>query len=181
MRRWLAVPTDPIVTVTLIVVAIATNTVEDTTSTESTTSTEVTTSTASTVIEPSSSAVQVVASVDASFCLELCVSSFVVVRAPRIQLAILPFMSSVDGALLGTISFGSSSLFYVLLMFLVAIVFVGLLLTFGTLPVGFHLVSGYPFLDLLQGAFMDVMCLFEAVSTAFGKGVEEDIPYILPG
>ena len=90
-------------------------------------------------------------------------------------------MSSVDGALLGTISFGSGSLFTVLFVFLVAIVVVGLLLTIGTFPVGFHLVSSYPFLDILQGAFLDVMCLFGAVSPAFWKCVEEDVPYILPG
>ena len=108
-------------------------------------------------------------------------SSFVVVSASRIQLAIFPCMSSVDGALLGTISFGSGSLFTVLFVFLVAIVVVGLLLTIGTFPVGFHLVSIHPFLDLLQGAFLDVMCLFEAVSPAFRKGVEEYVPYILLG
>ena len=150
LRRWLAVPT------TFIVVAVATTTAE------ATTSAEATISTASTVIEPLASAVQVVASVDTSFCLKLCVSSFVVVSAPRIQLAILPCMSSVDGALLGTISFGSVSFFPLIFMFLVATVVVGLILTLGTFPVGFHIVSSHPFLDILQGAFLDVMCLFEA-------------------
>ena len=169
MRRWLAVPTAPIVTATLIVVAVATTTAE------------ATTSTASTVIEPLASAVQVVASLDTSFCLEFCVSSFVVVSAPRIQIAILPCMSSVDGALLGNISFGYRSFLSVIFLFLVAIIVVGLLLTLGTFPVGFHLVSSYPFLDILQGAFLYVMCLFGAVSPAFWKCVEEDVPYILPG
>ena len=62
-------PKEPIVTATFIVVAVAATTAE------------ATNSTASTVVEPSASAVQVVASVDASFCLEFCVSSFVVVSA----------------------------------------------------------------------------------------------------
>ena len=86
-----------------------------------------------------------------------------------------------DGAILGTIYFESRSLFSVLLVFLVAIVVVGLLLTLGTFPVGFLLVSRHPFLDLLQSAFLDVMCLFEAFSPDFEKGVKEDVPYLLPG
>ena len=90
-------------------------------------------------------------------------------------------MSSVGGALLGTISFGSGSLFSVIFVFLVATIVVGLLLTLGTFPVGFHLGSIHPFLDILQGEFLDVMCIFEAVSTDFGKGVEEDVTYLLPG
>ena len=65
------------------------------------------------------------------------------------QLAILPCMSSVDGALLGTRSFGAGSLFSVLFMFLVTIVVVGLLLTLGSFPFGFHLGSSHPFLDIL--------------------------------
>ena len=72
-------------------------------------------------------------------------------------------------------------MFSVLFMFLVAIVLVGLLPTLGTFSVGFHLVSSHPFLDVLQGTFLDVMCLFEAVLSASGKGVEEDVPYLLPG
>ena len=86
-----------------------------------------------------------------------------------------------DGELLGTIYFGSGSLFSVLFLFLVATFVVGLLLTLGTFPVGFHLGISHPFLDLPQGAFLDVMSLFEASSPAFSKGVEEDVPYILPG
>ena len=77
-------------------------------------------------------------------------------------------MSSVDGALLGTRYLGAVSLISVIFMFLVATIVVGLLLTLGTFPVGFLLGSSYPFLDLLQGAFLDVMCLFEAVSPALG-------------
>ena len=169
MRPWLAVPTAPIVTATSIVFAIDATTAE------------ATTSTASTVVEPSASAVQVVAPVEASFRLEFCVSSFIVVSAPRIQLTILPCMSSVDGALFGTRSLGAGSLIYVLFVFLVANFVVCLLLTLGTFPVGFHLGISHPFLDLPQGAFLDVMSLFEASSPAFSKGVEEDVPYILPG
>ena len=169
MRWWLAVPTAPNVTATFIVVAV------------SATTAEATTSTASTVIEPLASAVQVVASVDASFCLEFCVRYFVVVSAPRVQIAILPCMLSVDGALLGTRSFGSGFLFSVLFVFLVAAVVVGLLLTLGTFPVGFNLGSSHPFRDILQGAFLDFMCLFEAVFPDLGKGVEDFFPYLLPG
>ena len=90
-------------------------------------------------------------------------------------------MSSVDGALLGTRSLGAGSLLSVIFVFLVATTVVDLLLTLGNFPVGFHLVSIHPFLDLLQGAFLDVMCLFESVSPAFRKGVEEYVPYILLG
>ena len=66
-------------------------------------------------------------------------------------------------------------------MFLVATVVFGLLLMLGTFPVGFLIGSSHPLLDLLQGAFLDVMCLFEAISPDFGKGVEEDDTYLLPG
>ena len=90
-------------------------------------------------------------------------------------------MSSVDGALLGTRSLGASSLLSVIFVFLVATTVVDLLLTLGNFPVGFHLGSSHPFLDLLQGVFLDVMCLFEAVLPDFGKGVEEDVTYLLPG
>ena len=76
--RWLAVPTVPIVAATFVVVDVAATTAE------------ATTYTASTVVEPSASAVQFVALVDDSFHIEFCVSSSVVVNAPRIQLAILP-------------------------------------------------------------------------------------------
>ena len=169
MRLWLAAPAAPIVTATSIVVAIAATTAE------------ATNSAASTVVEPSDSAVQVVAPVEASFCLEFCVSSFIVVSAPRIQLTILPCMSSMDGALLGTRPLGAGSLISILFVFLVATVVVGLPLTLGTFSVGFHLGSSHPFLDLLQGAFLDVMCLFEAVSPSFGKGTKEDVTYLLPG
>ena len=62
--------------------------------------------------------------------------------------------------------------FFVFLVFLVDIFVIGLLLMLVTFPVGFHLGSSHPFLDLLQGAFLDDMCLFEAFSTSFGKGVE---------
>ena len=90
-------------------------------------------------------------------------------------------MSSVGGTLLGTKSLGSVSLLSVVFVFLVATVVVGLLLMIGTFPVGFHLCSSHTFLDLLQGTFLDVMFLFEAVSPSFGNGVEEYVPYLLPG
>ena len=73
------------------------------------------------------------------------------------------------------------SLLSVIFVFLVATIVVGLILTLGTFPVGFHLGSSHLFLDPLQGEFLDVMCLFEAVSPVFGKGVEEYVPYLLPG
>ena len=81
----------------------------------------------------------------------------------------------------GTRYLGAGSLLYVIFVFIVATVVVGLLLTLGNSPFGFHIDSSHPFLNLLQGAFMDVICLFEDVSPAFGKGVEEDVPYLLPG